>query len=190
MTGALTAEQLATIYKCPLARATKWIAALNAAMAKHHIDTPLRKAHFLSQVGHESGRLQFVRELASGKAYNGRVDLGNTQHEALHIAKLHRSRPGEWWRGRGLIQITGYYNNKICGTALKLDLLNNPEQLEKVEHAAMSAGWFWHEFRNINPLADLDLITKVTKKVNGGRNGLEDRQFLLDNAKIVLGIGV
>lgn len=184
----ITASRLVSAFRCPLPRAAKWVDALNAAMDTYQIDTPLRQAHFLAQVGHESGRLQYVREIASGRAYDGRIDLGNMRPEALSIAKSHNSTPGQWWRGHGLIQITGFDNHKACGEALGLDLLNAPEKLEQIQHAANAAGWYWTDFKNLNPLADADLLEKITKKVNGGRNGISDRQIILMCSKLALGI--
>jgi putative chitinase len=122
-------------------------------------------AHFLAQVGHESGQLRYVLELASGKAYEGRADLGNTS-------------PGDGvrYKGRGLIQITGKHNYVLCGLALDLPLLDTPELLEEPAYAAASAGWFWHN-KNLNALADLDDLVKVTKRINGGTNGMLDRDI-------------
>lgn len=119
---------------------------------------------FLAQIGHESGELRYVRELASGSNYEGRKDLGNTQ-------------PGDGvrYKGRGLIQITGRRNYALCGLGLDLPLLENPELLEVPENAAMSAGWFWHN-NNLNALADLNLFDKITRRINGGNNGEADRK--------------
>jgi putative chitinase len=144
-------------------------------MERFDIDTSMRCAHFLAQIGHESGRLMYVRELASGKAYEGRKDLGNTERG-----------DGVKYKGRGLIQITGKANYQAVSDYLGVDFVKVPQFLEKPEHAAMSAAWFWHT-RNLNDLADQDLLTRVTKKVNGGRNGLEDRRAILEIAKQVLG---
>jgi putative chitinase len=171
----ITAQQLAKIFGCQIAKATQWVSHINHAMEKFGIDTPMRHAHFLAQIGHESGRLRYVRELASGKAYEGRKDLGNTQ-------------PGDGvkYKGRGLIQITGRANYQSLSDSLGVDFVKVPEFLEKPEHAAMSAAWFWHT-RKLNDLADQDLLTRVTKKVNGGLNGLEDRRAILEIAKQELG---
>ena len=75
----LSTEQLAKAVQCPTSRASRWTMVINDAMNKFEINTPLRVAHFLAQVGHESGRLFYVKELASGSAYEGRKDLGNTE---------------------------------------------------------------------------------------------------------------
>lgn len=92
---------------------------------------------------------------------------------------------GQLYRGRGLIQVAGRENYNACGEALGLDLLKKPKLLQQPEHAAMSAGWFWHRAR-LNNLADqADLLT-ITKCINGGTNGLADRQALYERALKVL----
>lgn len=155
-------------------RAACFLVPLNDAMDEFGIDTPARQAAFLAQVAHESGSLRYVCELASGLAYNGRADLGNTRPEAVRIAAEHGSTPGPWWRGHGLIQVTGYDNHAACGAALGLDLLHDPCLLEEPVHAARSAAWFW-QTRNLNALADAGDFERITRKINGGLNGQADR---------------
>ena len=144
---------------------------LNDAMDEFTINSPVRQAAFLAQIGHESGSLRYVRELASGEAYEGRADLGNTE-------------PGDGikFKGRGLIQITGKANYAACGAALGEDLLGTPELLELPELAARSAGWWW-KAHGCNELADGENIQKVTKRVNGGLNGLAEREAIWKRAK-------
>ena len=144
----------------------KFIKPLNATMEHYAINTKLRQAAFLAQVGHESGELRYVEEIASGVAYEGREDLGNTS-------------PGDGvkYKGRGLIQITGKTNYLLCGMDLDLPLLEQPELLSLTDNAAMSAGWFWDN-NNLNTLADAGEFEKLTRRVNGGVNGLKDRQRL------------
>lgn len=133
-------------------------------MREFDIDqNPARETHFLAQVAHESGAFHYTRELASGEAYEGRKDLGNTD-----------IGDGVRYKGRGLIQITGRANYQACGDALGVDLISEPEQLEQPLLACRSAGWFWHS-RNLNQLADRGDIKAITKKINGGFNGLPDR---------------
>jgi putative chitinase len=146
-----------------LDRITSFIQPLNDTMTEFDISTPARQAAFLAQVTHESGSLQYTREIASGDAYEGRVDLGNTQ-------------PGDGprYRGRGLIQITGRANMAACGRAIDLDLLNHPDLLEMPEPACRSAGWFWQS-KGLNRLADEEKFGSITKAINGGYNGLDDR---------------
>ncbi|MNK92595.1 Chitinase class I [compost metagenome] len=160
----------------PLAgrRATLFLAPLNAAMAEFSIDTPLRRASFLAQVGHESGQLRYVRELASGAAYEGRADLGNV------IAG-----DGMRFKGRGLLQVTGRANYAACGVSLGLDLLASPQLLEQTVFACRSAGWFWQS-RGLNRLADAGDQEQVTRRINGGVNGLAERLALFQAARKVL----
>ena len=149
---------------------------INDALKVADINTKLRVAHFLSQIGHESGGLQWFKEFASGSAYEGRKDLGNTQ-------------PGDGvrFKGRGPIQITGRANYQECGKALNVDLISHPELLEQPKYAFKSAAWFW-KTRNINNSADKDDIRAVTKTINGGYNGLSSRQDYLNKAKKALGL--
>ena len=166
--------------------AQKFMNFINDTCVKFEINTPIRQLCFLAQVGHESGSLFFTEELASGAAYEGRKSLGNTQ-------------PGDGirFKGRGLIQITGRANYKAVGDALAVDLIKNPTLLggknvnkctpDQLSNAAMSAGWFWNS-RKLNDMADkinigkpidtgtnLDNFVLITKKINGGINGLHDR---------------
>ncbi|WP_417070841.1 glycoside hydrolase family 19 protein [Niveibacterium terrae] len=162
--------------------AEKWAPILTEAMAAYGINTPLREAAFVAQVAHESGRFQFLREIWNPKQcpwqarYEGRADLGNTH-----------PGDGPTFRGRGLIQITGRANYAACGKALGLDLINHPELLEEPRHAADSAGWFWAT-HSLNELADKRLMTDITRRINGGLNGLGDRLALYDRALKALGV--
>ncbi|WP_354004576.1 glycoside hydrolase family 19 protein [Janthinobacterium kumbetense] len=128
----------------------------------------------MSQVGHESGQLRYVRELASGQAYEGRAGLGNTQRG-----------DGVRFRGRGLLQVTGRVNYAACGKALGLDLLGQPELIEQTVNACRSAGWFW-QTRGLNALADAGDQERVTRRINGGVNGLAERLALYQAARKVL----
>ena len=170
----ITTKQLQAIMSCRESKASEFCEPLNNAMEKYSINTLLREAAFLAQVGHESGRLFYVKEIASGKAYEGRKDLGNTQ-----------AGDGVKFKGRGLIQITGRNNYKLCGTDLKLDLLTHPELLETTDNACLSAAWFWDK-HHLNPLADQQLLSSITKVINGGINGQLDRQLLYNKAKLIL----
>lgn len=175
------------------ARIDMFCEVLNDAMEQFGLDTPLRQAAFLAQVAHESGSLRYVIELADGSAYDDRADLGNTTPEAILIAANHGSTPGKWWKGHGLIQITGYYNHKACGEALGLDLLNNPLALCTPQYAAESAAWFWNE-HNLNQWADAGDFDGVSDVINRGRktakdgdaNGYTDRLAAYARAQEVL----
>ena len=170
----MTPADLLQIMPYAKSRINTFAAPLNAAMMEFNISTKARQASFLAQVGHESGQLRYVRELASGAAYEGRTDLGNTQ-------------PGDGvrYRGRGLIQITGRANYQACGVALGVDLIANPELLESPAPACRSAAWFWRS-HGLNELADAGDQTKVTRRINGGTNGLADRLALFAVADRVL----
>lgn len=131
------------------------------------INTPLRAVHYLAQVFHESAALHYTEEIASGKAYEGREDLGNIQ-----------KGDGVKFKGRGFIQITGranyqaYANSEYCVG----DLMKHPEWLSKSPGNQKASMWFW-KTKGLNELADKDDIRAITKKVNGGYNGLADRMF-------------
>jgi len=174
----ITEQQLLQITPNAGRNAGVFASALNLAMDRFQINTKLRMAAFIAQVGHESGQLRYVREIwgptAQQLGYEGRADLGNTV-----------KGDGSKYRGRGLIQITGRANYVACGEALGLDLINQPEQLEQPQYAAMSAAWFWST-KGLNKLADQGEFVKITRRINGGINGLEDRQALYDKALKVL----
>lgn len=152
---------------------------LQAGMAAHGIDTPLRQAHFLAQLAHESAEFTYTEELASGAAYEGRADLGN-------------SEPGDGvrFKGRGLIQLTGRANYRDFGAAIGEDLLSgdNPRRVAADPRLAVEAAcWFWRD-KGLNALADRDDVRKVTKRINGGYNGLEHRMACLLRSRAVLGV--
>ena len=96
---------------------------------------------------------------------------------------------GDGWRykGRGLIQLTGKSNYSACEEALGVNLLDNPEWLEKAEGAVAAAAWFW-DMRKLNTYADQDDIRAITKRINGGYHGLTERMNYVNRAKQVLGI--
>lgn len=171
----LTREQLKTIYKeVDSSRIELFLLPLNQTLVEFEINTPQRIRMFLAQIGHESGQLRYVRELASGEAYEGRADLGNTS-------------PGDGvrYKGRGLIQITGKCNYALASLALDLPLLETPEKLEEPLNAARSAGWFWTN-NNLNALCDLNLFKELSYRINGRQkgdpNGWADRMKLYNRA--------
>lgn len=159
-------------------RAALFTLHLVTAAAEFDISTAERVAAWLAQLAHESGQLRYVRELASGEAYEGRKDLGNTQ-------------PGDGarFRGRGLIQITGRANYEQLRVALGLDCVAHPAILEEPQHAARVSGWFWKS-RGLNELADLgpQEFARITRRINGGINGLPDRQMFYRRARAALGL--
>jgi putative chitinase len=178
----ITVRQLQQIFPNAGRNAGVFVPALNAAMGKWGIVTRLRRAAFLAQVGHESGQFRYVRELGSDK-YLSKYDTGPLAARLGNTPEA--DGDGQKYRGHGLIQITGRDNHARCGEALGLDLLNHPELLEQPEHAANSAAWFWHK-EGLNSLADKGAFVSITKRINGGTNGLEERQAFYEAALQVL----
>ncbi|ROL86129.1 glycoside hydrolase family 19 protein [Pseudomonas chlororaphis] len=180
----LTEQQLQRIMPNARRQAGVFVSALNAAMALRQIDTPKRQAAFLAQVGHESGQLQFVRELG-GDQYLSKYDTGSLAARLGNTPAA--DGDGQLYRGRGLIQVTGRNNYLRCSLALFGDerLLRTPELLEQAQWAAESAAWFWW-VRELNVLADRDDFNGITRKINGGLNGLADRLELWARARAVL----
>lgn len=174
----ITAQQLQKILPNAGSKVGVFVPALNTAMGNYQINTRERIAAFIAQIGHESGQLRYVREIwgptAQQSGYESRKDLGNVM-----------AGDGSKYRGRGLIQVTGRANYAECGNALGLDLINHPELLELPENASMSAAWFWSS-RGLNALADKGDFLSITKRINGGTNGLADRQELYDRVLKVL----
>ena len=150
---------------------------LVAGMKKHDITSNLRMAHFIAQIGHETASFLFAEEIADGSAYEGRSDLGNTQ-----------SGDGKRFKGRGLIQLTGRANYAAYSKDSGVDYVAKPELVASDPFVAVDvACWFWNT-HGINKLADKDDVKAVTKAINGGFNGLDDRIEYLVRAKAVLGI--
>lgn len=170
----VTSEQMEVIMPNAKQRIGKFLPTINKWADHFGINTSLRMAHFLAQIAHESGELRYTKELASGKAYEGRKDLGNTQ-----------KGDGVRYKGRGLIQITGRANYKRYADYCGYDVVSNPELLEQVTGAVKSAMWYW-QTHGLNELADKDKFVTITKRINGGTNGLESRRAYLAKAKIVL----
>jgi putative chitinase len=132
---------------------------------KYEINTSIRIAAFLAQLIHESNSFKTTREYASGSAYEGRKDLGNIF-----------PGDGKRFKGRGYIQITGRNNYSDVSIFIFSDrrLLENPDLLATPHYAMLSAFWFWHS-RNLNALADINYLKTITRRINGGLNGWEDR---------------
>lgn len=146
------------------------------SMKAAEIDTPKRIAAFMAQLSHESKEYIHMEELADGSAYEGRSDLGN-----IH--------PGDGvkFKGHGPIQITGRDNHRDCGLALGIDLIKDPRKITLPEYATASACWFWNS-RRLSLLADRDWFKTITKKINGGYNGLSDRRQYWDRNRAILGL--
>ncbi len=164
----------------PKCKHPEYLNNINDALAEGAINTCLRKAAFLAQLAHESGQLVYMEELASGEAYEGRKDLGNTQ-----------PGDGKRFKGRGPIQLTGRANYRAAGQALGIDLEANPEQVKTPYVGFRTSVWFWTT-RKLNDLADqgtLESFRQITKKINGGTNGQADREEYWAKAKAALGCG-
>lgn len=174
----VTPDELRQIMPHAGDRAERFAEPLRRAMIEFEIDTPERQAAFLAQIAHESGSLRYVKEIASGEAYEGRTDLGNV-------------RPGDGvkYKGRGLLQITGRHNYAQCGEALGLDLISQPDLLEEAENACRSAAWFWKD-RGLNELADRGDFKLITRRINGGYNGYQDRLAFYSRAQKILGFAI
>lgn len=187
--------------------AARWFSHIDAAMKEFGITTPEDKAMFIAQAGHESSgftrvlenfnysvaglKATFGKRLTSYQCEMlGRVDGKQVAHQPqianlAYGGRMGNKEPGDGWafRGRGLIQITGRENYAKCGTALKLDLVGNPAQLEDDVNAARSAAWFFVTSGCLNYPGDL---VRVTQIINGGQNGIDDRRARYAKAKAVI----
>jgi putative chitinase len=162
---------------CPRAKppiAAGLVAAMPRVIEIAALSTPLRLAHFLAQVAHESDGLRTTVEYASGAEYEGRNDLGNTQRG-----------DGQRFKGRGLIQLTGRSNYFAYGFELGINLVGHPNLAAQFPAAVLTAALYWRK-RAINADADRDDVRAVTKKINGGTNGLASRSSYLSVAKRAL----
>lgn len=180
----ITREQLLQIAPSASKRIDKYINYINGYADTFHIDTPLRMCHYLAQILHESGEFKYTVEQGSTH-YFDKYDTGKLAKALGNTPK--KDGDGYKYRGRGLIQITGranyslYYSSKYC----KGDVMNHPELLEKPLGAVKSSMWYWL-IHNLNKYADRDDIVKITKIINGGTNGLDQRKMYLERAKKVL----
>lgn len=150
-------------------------APLSKHMTAYGIDTPLRAAHFLAQACHESAHFRTLYEYADGSAYEGRKDLGNVY-----------AGDGRRYKGRGIFQLTGRANYRAYGNLLGLDLENNPELAANPENSVRIACEYWKQ-KGLNGWADRDDVNEITRRINGGYNGLQDRKNILARAKANLG---
>ena len=201
----LTADILRAAF--PAARPTdiaRFATPLAVACVEAGIDTPLRLAAFLAQIGHESGQLRLLVENLNYSAeallrvfprhFDAAQAAAYARQPERIAARVYANRMGNgdeasgdgWrYRGRGLIQITGHDNYAACGTALGLDLIAQPELLEQPGPAARSAGWYWHR-NGLNRPADARDITTITRRINGGLTGLDDRKAHYARARTAL----
>lgn len=205
----ITEQQLLQILPNARPVAGIFVPALNRAMARWKIDSPVRQAAFLAQVGHESGQLRRLVENLNYSAealvrtWPSRFTAQNAGAYARQPEKIANrvyggrmgngpEASGEGWRyrGRGLIQLTGRGNYRAAGQALGLPLLENPELLEQPEHAAQSAAWWWAT-HGLNELADAGSIQDIGSIINTGKpgrvpHGAAERKALYDLAVRVL----
>lgn len=172
----LTKEQLLELMpRCPKDRVELYAKCLEPAMFEVGIVTVVRASAFLAQLAHESGELRFFEEIASGQLYEGRADLGNDQ-----------PGDGRRYKGRGPIQLTGRKNYRAAGSALALHLELNPELAATPEVGFRVAAWYW-TIHKINDLADKLDFRGVTRAINGGYNGLEQRAVYYHQALEIIG---
>ena len=175
LTKGVTLGQLRKIMpSLPMSKAKAYLPLLNRAMAEAKINTKPRKAMFLAQLAHESVSLRYFEEIASGAAYEGRRDLGN-----IH--------PGDGvrFKGRGPIQLTGRSNYRAAGRALGLPLESKPTMAARPGVGFRTAAWFWTS-RGLNRYADQGNFREVTRRINGGYNGLADRLAYYRRARAAL----
>jgi predicted chitinase len=180
----ITDDQLRQVMpNLPAAKRALYLPHLNAALTTYTIDTPLRTAAFVAQLAHESGEFRWMEEIWGPTAAQLRYEppstlatkLGNTQ-----------AGDGKRFKGRGPIQITGRFNYAKFGGLLGLDLVGNPALAATPEVAFATAGLYWQR-NGLNELADARDFVTITRRINGGTNGLADRQMYYERAKAVLG---
>ena len=159
-------------------RVKEFVASFNKYCKQFEINTKLRAAHYIAQVAHETGELRWLEEIADGSQYEDRKDLGNIQ-----------KGDGKRFKGRGYLQCTGranyqnYADSGFCGG----DLMSHPEWLAQQPGCQKASMFFWLT-NGLNRLADSDNATAVSKRINGGTNGLAQRLYYTRKAKKVFGI--
>lgn len=173
---------------CTFDAATTWAVPITDAFAEFDINTPARQAAFIAQVAHETGLFRNLHEIwgptEAQARYAMRVDLGNTMLAA--IANAGAEDVGHFYRGHGLIQVTGYTNHLKAAETLGIDCAVNPRLLELPVNAARSAGDYWRS-RGLNESADEGDFERITRKVNGGLNGYAERCALWERCKRAIG---
>ena len=184
----------------------KWLDPLNQTFAKYDISTTQRQASFIGQCQHESNNFRTLEENLHYSA-SGLMRVWPSRFTSDVVAQAYANNPekiankvyagrmgngdeesGDGWayHGRGLIQLTGRDNYSACGSSLGFALLTNPELLLQPKSACLSAGWFWNK-KGLNDLADIADYTTMTKRINGGTLGLDDRIVKIQKAKEILG---
>lgn len=187
----------------PESTLTPFIEPLNNRLNKYKINSKLRVSHFLAQIAHESGGFRYrtenlkysARALCSvfGKYFDSKEMAENYAYNPKKIACLvyanrlgngaENTEDGWTYRGRGLIQLTGKFNYRQCGDSLGVDFIKNPDILaEDPDLCVAAACWYWDSHK-LNRHADADDIRKITRAINGGLNGIKDREKYLARAK-------
>jgi putative chitinase len=169
----ITRQQLLGIMPYAATRVSTYLPHLNDTIKEFGIDTPLRVVYFLATIAVESGEMRYTKEIASGSEYEGRRDLGNTH-----------PLDGIRYKGRGFLQLTGRNNYAAYSEYCGVDLLKQPQLLEKPKGAVRSAGWFWWK-HGLNRWADADSPKMVRKRVNGGLNGYKEFLRYVERGKKV-----
>src|SRR5262245_43073887 len=170
--------------RLPQAKRQLYLPFINRVMEIYEIDTPLRASAFLAQIAHESAELKYMEEIwgptAQQKKYEPPSDLAR---------RLGNTQPGDGfrYRGRGPIQITGRANYEKYGELLGVDLVGNPDLAATPQYAFSTAALFW-QTRGLNELADVQDFVTITKRINGGTTGLEERQRYYEIAMNALGV--
>jgi putative chitinase len=185
---------------------SKWLKPLEDTFAKYDINTPERQAAFIGQCAHESGNFKTLEEnlrysatslmkvwpsrfpnLEVANQYAGNAEkIANKVYGGRMGNGPEETGEGALYHGRGLIQLTGKENYANCGSGIGVDLLGSPDRLLDPEYAALSAGWFWNK-KGLNALADAGDFETMTKRINGGLIGLDDRKAKIAKALSVLG---
>ena len=181
----------------------KWLEPLNETLAKYQINTVQRIASFIGQCQHESGNFQLLQENLNysadalmrvwGSRFPTKEEADKYNRNPEKIAnkvyggRMGNTEDGDGWkyRGRGIKQLTGKENYRNCGTALGIDLMENPDLLLEPKYACLSAGWYWNK-HNLNEIADKQDYQTMTKRINGGLIGHDDRMKRINNALEVL----
>jgi len=180
-------QLLAIMPRVPVAKRGEFLPFLQTAMAEFAIDQATRAAAFLAQLAHESGELRFMEEIWGPTDAQRRYEPPSTL-----AAKLGNTEPGDGrrFKGRGPIQITGRANYHRFGGLLGVDLVSDPGRAAVPDLAFRIAGLFWMK-NGLNELADrasADAFREITKRINGGLNGLKDRERFYAVARTVLGV--
>jgi putative chitinase len=200
----LTLDQLKQMVKNP--HIDHWHEVLDQLLPDYDINTPLRVAHFIAQCAHESGNFVFIKENLNYRA-DSLMKTFKRYFPTLELAQQYEKKPekianrvyanrmgnsdeasGDGWRycGRGLIQLTGKDNYTFFAGSLGISVEDASEYLATFEGAAQSACWYWEQ-NNLNRFADANDVRGLTRAINGGYIGLEDRQKHTEHALHVLG---